>query len=260
MLHNIQFHLRVVGGSSLLSNFPGASLGRVLVTRNFSKHSRRRTSTRWSSSSSRNFCLLHHPVNFGLRQLPFSSVTVILSDLSWTNTFKYFPDCLAPTGVDFLTPTRLRLRSIVLFGITALLSTSFVELFLQLSRVLLQCRALSLGTSSGCALNPSAPSEHGLSSLLRWAKLFSLSLEPIRSRSCFACLASFSRTSPRASRQRHSKDLSPPLYAPPQHRSVFQSTTPLRRSGYTLTSLPGPSSRSRRSSRSCILPRSRSAA
>ena len=35
-------------------------------------------------------CLLHHPINFGLRQLPFSSGTTIQSDLSWTNTFKCF--------------------------------------------------------------------------------------------------------------------------------------------------------------------------
>ena len=72
-------------------------------------------------------CLLHHPISFGLRLLSFSSVTVILSDLSWTNTFNYFPDPLASTGVDFLTLTRLRLRSTVLFGITALRSTSFVD-------------------------------------------------------------------------------------------------------------------------------------
>ena len=35
-------------------------------------------------------CLLHHPINFGLRQLPSSSGITIQSDLSWTNTFKCF--------------------------------------------------------------------------------------------------------------------------------------------------------------------------
>ena len=35
-------------------------------------------------------CLLHHPINFGLRQIPSSSGMAIQSDLSWTNTFKCF--------------------------------------------------------------------------------------------------------------------------------------------------------------------------
>ena len=35
-------------------------------------------------------CLLHHPINYGLRQLLSSSGMAIQSDLSWAYTFKFF--------------------------------------------------------------------------------------------------------------------------------------------------------------------------
>ena len=129
-------------------------------------------------------CLV--PVNFKLRQLPFSSVTVIRLDLLWTNTFNRF--CHTDWPLDFLTPTQFRLRSAALFGITTLPSISFVDFSFTyscnspvFSSSVLPCHSallravhlthlplpdITLNISSG---RPQSP-------LLHWATLFSLSM------------------------------------------------------------------------------------
>ena len=71
-------------------------------------------------------CLV--PVNFGLRQLPFSSVTVIRLDLFLDKHIQVLSRfCHTDWLFDFLTPTQFRLRSTALFGITTLPSISFVD-------------------------------------------------------------------------------------------------------------------------------------
>ena len=80
----------------LLQEFPSA---RVLhtATRNFSTPFSASQFDSLTSSSSRYFLrLLHHPINFGLRQLSLSSVTVIWLDLSWSDTFKFVSQVLPP--------------------------------------------------------------------------------------------------------------------------------------------------------------------
>ena len=92
-----------------------------------------------------------------------------------------------------------------------------------------QCRTSSLNIFLNYALNPSTPSKHELSTSPTYVCTRYLDTGYCRSHSPFdshlnrhvlsrysTCLANHSRTSPCASRQRHPKDSSPPLYAPPQ--------------------------------------------